>query len=153
MAVLDWSQCPAVESVPGRLGGAWVFRDTRMPVSAVFENPEVGATIDEIVDQFDLSQEQIQAVLKFAARTGRALVDSNICRLFRDAPHVRCRTSACHQSAFLEFCYWQSAPPNFKASFRVSSRVRENGSMGTPPLAERSRLPVLRMKASRFMQC
>ncbi len=69
MAALDWSQCPAVESVPGRLGGAWVFRDTRMPVSAVFENLEVGATIDEIVDQFDLTPEQIQAVLKFAARS------------------------------------------------------------------------------------
>jgi len=68
MAALDWSQCPAVESVPGRLGGAWVFRDTRVPVSAVFENLE-GATIDEIVDQFDLSQEQIQVVLKFAARS------------------------------------------------------------------------------------
>jgi uncharacterized protein (DUF433 family) len=38
MATLDWSQCPVVESVPGRLSGAWVFRDTRMPVSAVFES-------------------------------------------------------------------------------------------------------------------
>jgi hypothetical protein len=49
MATLDWSQCPAVESVRGRLSGAWVFRDTRLPVSAVFENLEAGATIDEIV--------------------------------------------------------------------------------------------------------
>lgn len=40
MAALDWSQCPAVESVPGKVGGAWVFRGTRMPVSAVFENLE-----------------------------------------------------------------------------------------------------------------
>jgi uncharacterized protein (DUF433 family) len=47
MATLDWSKCPAVESVPGRLSGAWVFRDTRMPVSAVFENLEAGATIEE----------------------------------------------------------------------------------------------------------
>ena len=38
---LDWAQCPAVESVPGRLGGAWVFRGTRMPVAAVFENLEI----------------------------------------------------------------------------------------------------------------
>jgi len=66
-AAHDWSQCPAVESVPGRLSGAWVFRDTRMPVSAVFENLQAGATIDEIVDQFDLTREQIQAVLEFAA--------------------------------------------------------------------------------------
>jgi uncharacterized protein (DUF433 family) len=69
MAALDWSQCPAVESVPGRLGGAWVFRDTRMPVYAVFENLEAGASIDEIIDQFDLTREQIQAVLEFAARS------------------------------------------------------------------------------------
>jgi uncharacterized protein (DUF433 family) len=68
-ATLDWSQCPAVESVPGRLGGAWVFRDTRMPVYAVFENLEAGATIDEIIDQFDVTREQIQAVLNFAARS------------------------------------------------------------------------------------
>jgi uncharacterized protein (DUF433 family) len=69
MASLDWSQCSAVETVPGRLSGAWVFRDTRMPVYAVFENLEAGATIDEIVDQFDITREQIQAVLEFAARS------------------------------------------------------------------------------------
>jgi len=55
MATLDWSQCPAVESVPGRLSGAWVFKDTHMPVSAVFENLEAGATIDEITEWFDES--------------------------------------------------------------------------------------------------
>jgi uncharacterized protein (DUF433 family) len=69
MASLDWSQCPAVESVPGRLSGAWVFRDTRMPVSAVFENLEAGATLEEIVEQFDITREQINAVLEFAARS------------------------------------------------------------------------------------
>jgi uncharacterized protein (DUF433 family) len=69
VAILDWSQCPAVESVPGRLGGAWVFRDTRMPVSAVFENLEAGASIAEIIEQFDITQEQINAVLEFAARS------------------------------------------------------------------------------------
>ena len=69
MAVLDWSQCPAVESVPGRLSGAWVFRDTRMPVSAVFENLEAGGSIDEIIEQFDITREQINTVLEFAARS------------------------------------------------------------------------------------
>jgi uncharacterized protein (DUF433 family) len=69
MATLDWSQCPAVESVPGRLSGAWVFKDTRMPVSAVFENLEAGATIDEIMEWFDVTREQIVAVLEFAARS------------------------------------------------------------------------------------
>jgi uncharacterized protein (DUF433 family) len=69
MANLDWSQCPVVESVPGRLGGAWVFLDTRMPISAVFENLEAGATIEEIIEQFDVTREQINAVLEFAARS------------------------------------------------------------------------------------
>ena len=63
MASLDWSQCPAVESVPGRLSGAWVFKDTRMPVAAVFENLEVGSNIEEIMEQYDVTREQIQAVL------------------------------------------------------------------------------------------
>jgi uncharacterized protein (DUF433 family) len=69
MATLDWTHCSAVESVPGRLSGAWVFRDTRMPVSAVFENLEAGATIEEIIEQFDITREQINAVLEFAARS------------------------------------------------------------------------------------
>jgi uncharacterized protein (DUF433 family) len=69
MANLDWSKCPVVESVPDRLSGAWVFRDTRMPVSAVFENLEAGATIEEIIEQFDVTREQINAVLEFVARS------------------------------------------------------------------------------------
>jgi len=69
MAALDWSQCSAVESVPGRLSGAWVFRDTRMPVSTVFLNLEAGSTVDEIIEQFDVTREQINAVLEFAARS------------------------------------------------------------------------------------
>lgn len=69
MAVLDWSECPAVESVPERMSGAWVFRGTRMPVATVFENLEAGATIDEILEWFDVSREQVNAVLDFAARS------------------------------------------------------------------------------------
>ena len=69
MASLDWSKCSAMESAPGRLSGAWVFRDTRMPVAAVFENLEVGSNIEEIIEQYDVTREQIQAVLEFAARS------------------------------------------------------------------------------------
>jgi uncharacterized protein (DUF433 family) len=69
MAALDWSQCPVVESVPGRLSGAWVFRDTRLPVSTVFENLEAGATVDEITEWFEISKEQVIEVLQFAARS------------------------------------------------------------------------------------
>ena len=69
MAQLDWSHCPAVESVPGKVSGAWVFKNTRMPVSIVFDNLEAGATIDEIVEWFDVTREQVRAVIEFAART------------------------------------------------------------------------------------
>ena len=69
MANLDWSECLAVESIPGKVSGAWVFRDTRMPVSIVFENLESGATIEEIMDWFHVTREQIVAVLEFAARS------------------------------------------------------------------------------------
>ncbi len=69
MAQLDWSQCPAVESVPGKLSGAWVLRDTRMPVSVIFENLEYGATIEEIIEDYNVTREQIQAVLAFAAQS------------------------------------------------------------------------------------
>jgi len=67
---LDWSQCAAVESVPGKVGGAWVFRGTRIPVAAAFENLEDGLTIEEIVQMFDgLKQEHVKAVLDFAAQS------------------------------------------------------------------------------------
>ncbi len=69
MANLDWSQCPAVESIPGKRSGAWVFRGTRTPVSVVFDNLEVGASVDEIMESFHLSREQIAGVIEFAARS------------------------------------------------------------------------------------
>jgi uncharacterized protein (DUF433 family) len=68
MAALDWSQCPAVESVPGKVSGAWVFKDTRTPVADVLENLEDGMTIDEVIEQFPVTREQLKAVLEFAAR-------------------------------------------------------------------------------------
>jgi uncharacterized protein (DUF433 family) len=71
---LDWSACPAVESVPGKVSGAWVFRGTRLPVATIFENLEDGLTIDEIIEQFDVTREQITAVLDFAARSLEAPV-------------------------------------------------------------------------------
>jgi uncharacterized protein (DUF433 family) len=72
---LDWAQCPAVESVPGKLSGAWVFRGTLMPVATVFENLEDGLTIDEIIEQFDITREQVAAVLEFAARSLEAPIN------------------------------------------------------------------------------
>ena len=71
---LDWSACPAVESVHGKVSGAWVFRGTRLPVATIFENLEDGLTVEEIMEQFDVTREQINAVLDFAARSLEAPV-------------------------------------------------------------------------------
>ena len=68
MATLDWSQCTAVESIPGKRNGAWVFRGTRMPVATVFENLE-DMSVDEVMEQFDVTREQIEAVLEFVAQS------------------------------------------------------------------------------------
>ena len=70
MANLDWSKCAAVESVPGRVSGAWVLKGTRMPVSVIFENLEAGANLDNIMEWYDgLEREQVKAVIEFAARS------------------------------------------------------------------------------------
>ena len=64
--LLDWSQCPAVESVPGKMSGTWVLRGTRMPVSTIFENIEAGASISDIMLWFDgLNLDQVQQVVHF----------------------------------------------------------------------------------------
>ncbi len=68
MAALDWSQCSAVESIPGKRSGAWVFRGTRMPVAAVFENLQ-DMSVKELVDEFGVTREQVDAVLQFAAQS------------------------------------------------------------------------------------
>jgi len=68
VSALDWSRCAAVESVPGKVSGAWVFRGTPRPVAAVFHHLEDGLIVDEIVEYFDLTKEQGIAVLESAAR-------------------------------------------------------------------------------------
>jgi uncharacterized protein (DUF433 family) len=60
-----------VESVPGKRSGAWVFRGTRMPVSTVFENLQ-DMNVDELVDEFGVTREQVQAVLQFVAHSTEA---------------------------------------------------------------------------------
>jgi uncharacterized protein (DUF433 family) len=66
---IDWSQCSAVESIPGKVSGAWVLRGTRTPVKALFENLEAGMSIDEVMEQFPVSREQIDSLMAFVARS------------------------------------------------------------------------------------
>ena len=73
MATLDWSKCPAVESIPGKVSCAWVFRDTRLPVATVIENLE-DLSVEEVMEQFDVTREQITSVLDFVAQSLNAPV-------------------------------------------------------------------------------
>ncbi|HEX3529074.1 MAG TPA: DUF433 domain-containing protein [Thermoanaerobaculia bacterium] len=68
--MLDWSQCLAVERHPDRVSGAWLFRGTRVPVKALFENLESGARLEEFLDWFPgVTREQAEAVLEHATRS------------------------------------------------------------------------------------
>ena len=65
--VLDWVRCVAVERSPDRVSGAWVFRGTRIPVTALFENLEDGATVADFLNWFPgVTREQVVSVLEFA---------------------------------------------------------------------------------------
>jgi uncharacterized protein (DUF433 family) len=68
--MLDWSQCAAVERTPGKVSGAWVFKDTRVPVKALFENLEDGARVDDFLEWFPgVTREQVGAVLRHAEQS------------------------------------------------------------------------------------
>ena len=71
--MLDWSECECVERTPERVSGVWVFKGTRVPVKALFENLESGATVDDFLEWFPgVGREQIESVLEHAARSATA---------------------------------------------------------------------------------
>jgi uncharacterized protein (DUF433 family) len=73
MSMIDWSSCPAVERDADRVSGAWVFRGSRVPVAALFENLEDGALASQFVDWFPgVTLDQVRAVLEHAARSALA---------------------------------------------------------------------------------
>lgn len=68
--MLDWCECPAVERVPGRVSGAWLFAGTRVPVKALFENLESGARVEEFLEWFPgVTRGQVEAVLEHTERS------------------------------------------------------------------------------------
>jgi len=68
--VLDWNDCPVVERLPGKVSGEWLFRGTRVPVKALFENLEDGARVDDFLEWFPgVTREQVEAVLRHAERS------------------------------------------------------------------------------------
>jgi len=71
--MIDWSTCSAAECDPNRVSGAWVFRGTRVPITALFENLEDGADVAEFVTWFPgVSPEQARQVLEHAAKSALA---------------------------------------------------------------------------------
>ena len=67
--MIDWTDCPEVESVPDRVSGNWVFRGTRLPVYTLFENLAGRATIYDIMDWFGgVDESDLKAVLEFVAQ-------------------------------------------------------------------------------------
>lgn len=65
---MEWKSCEAVERKPNRVSGAWVFKHTRVPVTALFENLEDGASVDEFLEWFPgVTRHQVETVLEHAA--------------------------------------------------------------------------------------
>ena len=72
--MIDWSSCPAVESDPARMSGAWVFKGTRVPIAALFENLEDNASVQQFIEWFPgVSLDQARSVLEHAARSSLAV--------------------------------------------------------------------------------
>ena len=68
--MLDWNNCAEVERVPGKVSGAWLFKGTRVPVAALFENLEGGATVDDFLEWSQgVAREQVESVLKHAEQS------------------------------------------------------------------------------------
>lgn len=68
-----WTTCSEVESNANVVGGIPVMKGTRVPVSAIFDNLEGGATIAEIVEWFPgVTEAQIKSILRFMAKSSAA---------------------------------------------------------------------------------
>ena len=68
--MLNWSHCAVVERMPGKVSGAWVFKGTRVPVKALFENLEDGARVDDFLEWFPgVTREHVEAVLHHAEQS------------------------------------------------------------------------------------
>jgi uncharacterized protein (DUF433 family) len=66
---IDWAQCPVLESEPEKVSGAWVFRGTRVPVSAILKNLK-NLSVNEVLEEYpSVTREQVQTVLDFVARS------------------------------------------------------------------------------------
>lgn len=68
--MLNWADCSSVERLEGKVSGAWLFKGTRVPVKALFENLEGGATVEEFLEWFPgVTRDQVEKVLEYAQRS------------------------------------------------------------------------------------
>jgi uncharacterized protein (DUF433 family) len=68
--MLDWTTCAAVERIPGKVSGEWLFKSTRVPARALFENLEGGARVDDFLEWFPgVTREQVDLVLRHAEQS------------------------------------------------------------------------------------
>lgn len=71
--MIDWSKCPAVEQIPGKVSGAWVFKNTRLPLYVLFDNLAGGATVYDFINWFGcVAESEVREVLEFTAQELRA---------------------------------------------------------------------------------
>ena len=71
--MIDWSKCPTVEQIPGKVSGAWVFKNTRLPLYVLFDSLAGGATVYDLIDWFGgVAESEVREVLEFAAQELRA---------------------------------------------------------------------------------
>ena len=70
---MDWTNCPLVEMIPGKVSGVPLLKGTRLPADTIVENYQGGSPVDEIADNFDISEQTIMDVLSYAADKQRHL--------------------------------------------------------------------------------
>ena len=66
-SVMDWTDCPLVEVIPGKVSGVPILKGTRLPADTILENYDGGSPVDEIADNFDISEQNIRDILNYAA--------------------------------------------------------------------------------------
>ena len=64
----DWSDCPVVERIAGKVSGAWIFVKSRLPLYVLYANLAAGATIEEFVDWYEIGKDKVVAVLGYQAK-------------------------------------------------------------------------------------
>ena len=71
--VIDWTDCPLVEVIPGKVSGVPILKGTRMPADAIVENYMDGLPSEEIAEVFELPADSVRALLSYAVQHNPAL--------------------------------------------------------------------------------